>query len=188
MAGTQTLSTSISLTEDQIFIAVRTVLGVFGLTSALGTTIPILQGQNNRTPQPVEDDFVEIWPISRNRLGMNVDTWGPPWTEVSALQETEITIQCDVHGPASGDNAQRISTLWRDQFAVSAFENLGLAISPLYTSDPRQMPFTNGEQQWENRWVIDLCMQADIAVTTPMQFADQLHAAVTPVESLEPLP
>lgn len=178
------MTTPISITEVQIFTAVRSVLGTFGLTSTLGTEVPIIQGQTNRVPQPAQQDFVEMWPIARVRLGMNIDNWGSPWAEISSVQETEITIQCDVHGPASGDNAQRISTLWRDQFAVSAFEDLGLPLSPLYTTDPRQMPFNNGEQQWENRWVIDLSLQADIAVATPMQFADQLEAATTPVETL----
>lgn len=177
------MTTPVSLTEDQVFIAVRTVLLEFGLISALNTAVPIVQGQANRVPPPTDEDFVVFWPISRVRLGMNIDIWGAPFADMAVLQETEFTIQCDVHGPASGDNSQRIATLWRGQFAKSAFEALGLPISPLYTDDPRQMPFTNGEQQWENRWVIDLCLQADIAVTIPMQFADQLKATVTPVEN-----
>lgn len=179
------MSGNLSLTETQIFTAVRSVLGTFGLLPANpAQPVAIIRGQVNRVPEPSGQDFLVLWPIARERLGMNVDTWGDPWTEISSMQETEVTIQCDVHGPASADNAQRISTLWRDQFAVSAFEDLALPISPLYTTDPRQMAFDNGEQQVEDRWVIDLCMQADIAVTYPMQFADELEAATTPVETL----
>lgn len=103
---------------------------------------------------------------------------------ISALQETEFTVQADVHGPLAGDNAARIQALFRDQYAVDGFLAAGIALTPLYTSDPKQIPFDNGEQQVEERWVIDLCMQADIAVTTTMQFADQLKVTVTPVETL----
>lgn len=103
---------------------------------------------------------------------------------ISNMQETEITIQADVHGPASADNAQRLSTLFRDQFAVDAFQTQGLPITPLYTSEPRQIPFENGEQQTEERWVVDLCMQADVAIVTTMQFADKLDITTTPVETL----
>lgn len=96
---------------------------------------------------------------------------------ISWMQETEITVQADVHGPASADNAQRISTLFRDQYAVDAFYAQNSALSSLYTSEPKQMSFDNGEQQVEERWVIDLCMQANISIITTMQFADKLSLA-----------
>lgn len=101
---------------------------------------------------------------------------------VAAMQETEITLQADIHGPASADNAARISTLFRDQFGVSAFRAQGYDIAPLYTTEPRQMPFDNAEQAVEERWVVDLCMQANVVITTTQQFADQLEADVYPAD------
>lgn len=103
---------------------------------------------------------------------------------IANMQETEVTVQCDVHGPAGADNAARIHTLFRDQFAVDAFDAQGFTLTPLYTSDPRQLAFDNGEQQVEERWVIDLCMQADVTITTTMQFMDTVTVTATPVESL----
>ena len=104
---------------------------------------------------------------------------------MAALQETEITLQADIHGPASADNAARISTLFRDQFGVSAFAAQGFDIAPLYTSEPRQIPFDNGEQQVEERWVVDLCMQANVIITTTQQFADELVATVYPANVVQ---
>jgi hypothetical protein len=98
----------------------------------------------------------------------------------ASLGKVEVTIQADVHGPASADNAGRIWALFRDQFGVSAYLAQGYDIAPLYTSEPKQIPFDNGEQQVEERWVIDLCMQANIVVTTTQQFADQLDATIYP--------
>jgi hypothetical protein len=46
------------------------------------------------------------------------------------------------------------------------------------------MPFDNGEQQVEERWVVDLCMQADVTITTTMQFADQLDITLFNVETV----
>jgi hypothetical protein len=40
----------------------------------------------------------------------------------SSMQSTQMTIQLDVHGPSSGDNAQIISTLFRDEFATTFFQ------------------------------------------------------------------
>lgn len=244
------MSTSISLTESQIFAAVRSVLFSFGLVPTNpDSPVTIVRGQVNRTPEPSGQDFIVMWPTARDRLALNIETYadvqvtasiapggttgailtvtevlngapgagqtiyggsvtsgclivrqltGPPGGPgtyaatpsaavspqtlycgtISATQETEVTIQADVHGPASADNAQRISTLWRSQTGVDAFAVLGVAITPLYTSEPRQLMFDNAEQQVEERWVVDLCMQANIAIATTMQFTETLEVSV----------
>jgi hypothetical protein len=93
-------------------------------------------------------------------------------------QTTQVTIQLDVHGPASADNAQIISTLFRDQYGTNFFEMSGFNLDALYTSDPKQMPFINGEQQFEERWTIDVMLEANAIVTIPQQFAIALGPVV----------
>ncbi len=183
------MSTTISLTQTQIFTALVSVLNTFGLSSATaGQSVPVIRGQTNRVPEPNATDFVVLWPISRTRLAMNVDTWqtATPPVSIDAMQETEVTIQADIHGPASADNAARITTLFRDQFGVSAFQALGVALAPLYTSDPKQMPFDNGEQQIEERWTVDLTMQANITLTSQAQFADAVSVTTMAVDTAFP--
>jgi hypothetical protein len=248
----------ISLTEDSIFTTLCTVLQTFGLTNADGSplsTSQILQGQVNRVPEPQTPDFVLMWPLMRNRLATNIDTWldntftgsitanvltvtvvekgsvvqGLPiygagiatgckviaqlsgtaggigtysvtstpnvgseaiyGGEYDAEQYTEMVVQCDVHGPASGDNAQRISTLMRDMYGVQAFQNAqdGVdGVTPLFADDPRQLPFINAEQQWEERWAIDMHLQVNIELTLTQQFAASLTVGVINVEATYP--
>jgi hypothetical protein len=102
----------------------------------------------------------------------------------AAMQKTEFVVQLDVHGPASGDNATRIATLMRDQFAVDQFQALPYDIAPLYTDDPRQMPFINAEQQFEERWTFDVHLQINPVVMVTQQFADELVATVDEVQAL----
>jgi hypothetical protein len=94
----------------------------------------------------------------------------------SVLQPVQVTVQIDIHGPASPDNAQIITTLLRDEYATDLFASSGFDVTPLYANDPRQMPFTNGEQQVENRWVVDAVLQCNPILTVPQQFADELVA------------
>jgi hypothetical protein len=101
-----------------------------------------------------------------------------------AVQKQQATVQIDVHGPASADNTSLITTLFRDQFGVDAFLASSIDVAPLYASDPRQLPFINGEDQYEDRWSFDLYMQVNVVVQVAQQFADQLKATATPVESL----
>ena len=180
------MAVTISLTQTAIFQAMMTVLGTMGLVDANAAPCPIIRGQVNRVPEPKNNDFIVIWPILRERLDFNVDSWAfvSAPTTTQAEQRIKLTFQADVHGPNAADNATKLSTLWRDQFAVSAFQALGVAISPLYTDDPRQMPFENAEQATEERWVVDLVMQANITITTDMQFANQLLGTVLEVDQL----
>lgn len=90
------------------------------------------------------------------------------------MQPTEVAIQLDVHGPNSTDNCQIISTLFRDGYGYDFFAQQPADMAPLYTDDGRQMPFINGENQYEDRWVMNVYMQANIAVSTGQQFADIL--------------
>jgi hypothetical protein len=102
------------------------------------------------------------------------------------LQPTRITVQLDVHGPNSAENAQTISTLFRDDFAVQAFKASGFDVTPLYSADPRQLPFENENQQTENRWVVDAVMQSNQTIRAPQQFADELDVDVIDVDAQYP--
>ncbi len=84
---------------------------------------------------------------------------------------TESVFQVDVYGPKAADNAQIIATMLRDEYAVLKFAETGFA-TPLYSEDPRQMPFISGEQQYEDRWIVEVCLQTNPTVTVPQQFAD----------------
>lgn len=106
---------------------------------------------------------------------------------IEATQATNVVTQIDVHGPASADNAQIIATMFRDLYATDLFAATGLELSPLYASDPRQLPFVNDQQQYENRWVIELALQAnEVVLGVPQQFADQIDTTFIDVTSFYP--
>lgn len=101
-------------------------------------------------------------------------------------QEAQFTIQLDVHGPNGSDNAQLVSTMFRDQTAYDAFTAFNPAIAPLYCSNPRQVPFSDGEQQYEDRWIVELEIQVDQTVRVAQQFAETLGVEVISVEERYP--
>lgn len=102
------------------------------------------------------------------------------------LQPTQLAVQLDVHGDVSADNAQIITTLLRDAYGVDALQELNSDVFPLFASEPRQIPFKNGEQQYEDRWVVEANLQANQTVVVPQQFADQVTVDVVSVEATYP--
>ena len=166
----------ISITDDDVF----TIVGAW-LADCLGGLIPIVRGQDNTVPEPQEDDWVEVTPGLRTRLGTTswqyndaaVAQLSPPYTVGSKTytQPTQIDVQVDIHGPASSENTQIVLALFFTDDACTFFYNLNPDIAPLYSSEPRQIVFVNENDQFEDRWTLDLSIQANIDIVRPQQFA-----------------
>jgi hypothetical protein len=102
------------------------------------------------------------------------------------LQPTQLTVQLDVYGPNSADNAQIITTLFRDGYAVDQFAASGFDVTPLYAGEAKQAPFINAEAAFEDRWTFSVVLQMNPAVTVPQQFAAQLEAGLIDVQAQYP--
>jgi hypothetical protein len=106
---------------------------------------------------------------------------------VALIQHTKITYQIDVHGPNAVDNAQTISTGFRDPYAVEFFRSQDPEVAaPLYADDPRQVPFVNENQQVETRWIVEALVQANQRISVAQDFADELSTEFIDVEANYP--
>jgi hypothetical protein len=178
------MSASLSFTEADVFETLRGLL-----LTMVPSGVEIIRAQVNRTPSPKIADYIVMTQILRTRLSTNVDTYndgfpGGPSVK-NALQSTQLDIQIDVHGPASAENTQIISTLFRDDYSTDFFDHSGIDAQALYASDPRQVPFVNGESQWESRWCMDLSIQVNQVVQVPQDFAATV--VISPVPTGDPL-
>lgn len=102
-----------------------------------------------------------------------------PSAELSAgarqiIHRERVTYQIDVHGTSVFDYCHLIVTMWRDPYATEFFDDLGLRIAPLYASEPIQSAFINGEMQYQDRWVMELVVEAIIQIDPSQQFADSI--------------
>lgn len=174
---------NVDLTEDDIFKGI----GQF-LTAVLPMGVNIVQGQINRVPQPKDLNSVVMTPLYRQRLSTNVDTWDfeqvDP-TELAYLSPGQMTIQCDVFGPGSADNAAVIEATWRSGYGCDKLAEYG-DMAPLYVETPRQMPLINGEQQFQDRWSVDLVLQVNQRLVLTQDFANELVAGVISVDAEYP--
>lgn len=175
---------TLQLTDDDVMEALRQVLSLIWEGS-----IPVVQGQGNKVSTPAVENYIVFTPMFRRRIATNrVTALGPTDAPVgqTTMQPTEITVQVDFHGEASPNNAQMVTTLFRDAWACAAFATVGVPVTPLYAGDARQTPFINGENQYENRWSVDVVLQANCAISTSLQFADTLAAGLIEVDAAYP--
>lgn len=167
---------SISLTEDAVLTAVRTLL-----LAILPAGWEVITGQANRVPEPKSVNFVVMTPASRVRLSTNTDAWpldNPAPAAIDVAHGVEVKFQLDIHGPGGADAGSLIATIMRDQWGVEQLKNSG--ITPLYANDGRQLPFLNAENQYEDRWVMEASFQIAPSVSTPAEFAATLDPIVHP--------
>lgn len=165
-----------SVTDDDIFTAFRTFL-----LDITPTGFEVFQAQSNRVPEPVGPDFIIMTAKARVRLATNTDTYDttdPDPAAINVQHNSRFEMQLDIHGPSGSDVASVIATLFPDDFGRRALAET--SVTPLYASDGNQMPFINGEQQYENRWVMTLSAQIKPKVSTPMQFAASLTPVINP--------
>lgn len=178
------MPTTISITESNLFDALRQFL--LGIVAA---GVEVVRGQDNGVGEPVGTDFIEMWPIAMPRLATNSDSYIDPGTNPgtrNSKQSIAAHVQIDVHGPNSTDNANMITTLFRDEYACISFAAINPDIQPLYCDDPKQIPFINGENQYETRWIIEAVIQYNPVTQTPQDFADAVQVGIISVDAAYP--
>jgi hypothetical protein len=175
------VSASISVTESQLYTALRTFL--LGLVSC-----PVQQSQQNREAMP-QGDFILMTGLGAPGLSTDKTTFVPgtsnPGNETHT-RSTQWNVQLDFYGPDAADMAALIATSFKTDYAATALAAAAIEIQPLYANDPRQMTIVNAENQYEPRWIVELALQYNPVVTLPQDFAIGLTVIPAEVDAVFP--
>lgn len=160
------------MTDYVSSIAVDSVIDALKafLTPFLPNTAQIVRGQVNRVPQPTSPCVV-LTEISEIDLCVPYIEYQPSVQTATIHGPTQIGVQIDFYGEASGDYCKAFKAAFRSEWAFSVFPS---NIKPLYASDGMQGPLITGEQQYEGRWTVTASIQYNPVVTLPQASATQL--------------
>ena len=172
-------------TDDSILTAVRSFL----LTYVTPPGAEVVGDSNNRVSMP-NNPYILMNHLGKPRMATNMEAVFVETVATTTLatasiyQPTKYGLQLDCvdNTPehASGDWAQRISMLWRSAYAASYFKPLGMA--PLYTDDPHHAPWANGENQWEDRWIVDVYLQVNPGVIIALDSFSTVDVGIVDVD------
>lgn len=146
---------------------------------------PTIQGLVNRTAMPI-GGFIAMTSLRQHRLSTNTKAYsdsfvaGIPTGTKAITQATEWVVQIDCYGSQSMQWANILTTLFRDEFSCTALKPY---LQPLEADDPVPMPLVNGEQQYEQRWVVTAKFQYNPTTIITQQFFDQ--AVVEGIHSVD---
>lgn len=148
----------------------------------------VVQGLGNGVPPPA-GPFVCMTGISQKVLSSYELAYAPGNNSETISYTVDHVVQLDVYGPLAADMALAISFSFNSEPAATYFEafaaaNGGFTLDPLYADDPVSMPLTNGEQQYEKRYVIKCHTQLDTSLALAMQFMATAKVIPVNVETL----
>lgn len=168
----------ISLTTEDVYTKIRELL-----INILPFGVEVVQGIGNGVPMPAGGEgFVAMTAnlLSPHRTPQTSwDISNPSPGAIAIEQGTVIRLQLDCYGPQSGDWAIMLCAILRDEYGAKF---IGPHVFPLYADDPIQAALVNGEEQYEQRWIVGARLQYNPVITTPMQFADRLNVNLIEVD------
>lgn len=176
---------TISIPFTQVYQGVGTFLQtVVGVDPATGVPVEVTRGKINLVSMP-KTAFINMWAEVSGRLRTNIDTWDQTTQVQSTEIGTKVKVRLDFYGPLSHDWSTTVEGLWRDTYGVAQLKPFALA--PLYGSDPIHATLVDGEENYEDRWILDLFLQYNPVVTAPQQTAlPPLKLTVVNVEQKYP--
>lgn len=151
---------------------------VFGPGVAAGTEVTALETGTGGAG---------VYRVSPSQVAPGPLLWSDGFRFVT--QSTKVTVRVDVHSDdmsTASDYAQSVSTLFRDPYGVATIQASNPNVAPLYSEDPRQMPFLNDQQQVESRWGVEVHLQANQTVALPQQFFDAISVELISVDATDP--
>lgn len=175
------MSFAVSPTQDDVYAAVK----AFILAALPLADDHVIKGNQNRVAMP-SGPFAVMNIVAMKRLRTNLDTYDPNDTDPSGItreQGLQAEMQVDLYGPASGDWAAIFSTLWRDDYGVTA---LAPNCAPLHADTPARAPLVTGEDQYLDRWICRAALQYNPVVVTTDQFAEIVSITVINVDEAYP--
>lgn len=167
-----------SITEDDVATALRAFL-----IDVVPAPVEVVQGQTNRIPAPTGPRYIVFTPNGRKALSTNRNTYKPADDQREIDQSIQYGWQVNFYGEGSSDSAQVACTLLRDEYGSNFMRPLFVGV--LDVSDPRQLPLVDGEMQYQERWMVEVMLQANPAIVTAQQFADIVTAITVEVDGME---
>lgn len=166
------MATALNISHDDIYREVRAyLLGLFHLDGDR-----VIRGYSNNVPLP-NPPFILMNIIHEQALSTNVHHYWVEREQADVSQSVEVRLQLDFFGETSGQFARTFCQLWRDFYACERLQ----CCQPLYCEDPKYLPFTNEESEYEERYTVTALLNYNPRVTHEQDFINN------PSIMLEPL-
>jgi hypothetical protein len=151
---------------------------------------PIQRGQINGVPMPSVDCVILTTIGAPDRIGTNLDTTEAVIVDgvivgFTAAVEADFkySVQADFYSQYAESWAMSAELLWRDKIGYAA---MPAGIKPLYSEGRQQLPIIGAENQWIQRWTMNLFLDYQPTWTQPTQAALTANVIPEPIDVFFP--
>ena len=176
---------TLDTTDKNVFEILRSFI-----IDTLGTAITadnVVRVPTNRVPSPNTYPYITLFPISKTQIAWPSTAISDPLVQPQTeglMMPTEYQIQVDAYGPTAGDLIQLLHTVFQSPNAFDYFASQSTqGVYPILVDAPREMPFVDGEAEYELRWVMDVHLQYNPTLTTSVQTASTVQVGIINVEA-----
>ena len=170
---------TVSITIDDLMTALRGFL-----LSATGVS-EVIQAYGNNVAMPKGESII-MSDLGTKGLSTDITEYDGSAGAAKHSRSTQWRCQIDIYGERSHDLATIVATLWRSTYGCDDLAQRLPGFQPLYSSEPRQMNFTNSEGNYEPRYTLDLISNFRPIVTVPQSFATRFDLQLVEVDSTYP--
>lgn len=143
------------------------------------------QAQANRVPMD-KGPFCILTPLRFKRHStsreIKKDTGSPTTSAIGFTEVRQADIQVDIYGDNAGDRAIALETLFRTGYAYDLIKSIDERVAPLYSSEAIQAPMINGENQWQERYMVTVSLQVHITIDVPQDYFDKAEITTQQVD------
>lgn len=151
--------------EDVVFNGVWNLLA---LLLDAPDRLNLIKSNQNMVATPV-GTYAIVQPGVRLRQNQGTRSYDPVKQLQIVERSTTYYYQVDCYGPAAPDWADTFAVAWRSLWACDN-NPAPAAFVPLYADEPMQLNFDNGEQTYEQRFMVKLYAQVNQTVSLPQDF------------------
>lgn len=115
----------------------------------------LIEGWQNRMALPEDNEYIQYYISNTKRIGTNTEKNDDYETTLSTLREYVVTIDInDYELDRPRKRATDLETVARSELGSIFFKDRGIGL--LFADDVRYMPFTNADNQFIYRYMLDL--------------------------------
>ena len=142
-------------------------------------TCPIVQGYCNGSPLP--EDAIVITFITEtdlDQLAYSYETNEDKISQTVTVQTAvKVMMQVDCYGDLGQARARKIATMFKNPYACEKLQSC----QPLDYRPPKNLSFVNEQQEYEQRWMVEIDMQYNPHYTYQQESTKTITVDINPL-------
>lgn len=164
------MSAVLNTSKQDLYKEIRDYL----LTLFPAASAQIVQALNNNEPLP--ENAIVMQALFDRNLDETSIYFDPDEEQATAQNSVDVRLQLSFYGSEAENRSRIVYTLWKSAYTTERM----VKCQPLYAQGNDLRPYINDSNQYEQRWICDLALQYNPAVSYTQESAESAQINIRP--------